>query len=77
MQDQEDPVIYIDVYLDNISLDAIGVDALGIECYSKGAQFSDSGKVMRVFFDDIGDAKEFALIIEMSGKQSVPAKRKK
>ena len=77
MQDQEDPVIYIDVYLDNISLDAIGIDALGVECYSKGIQFSDSGKIMRVFFDDESWAKEFALIVEMSGKQSVPAKRKK
>lgn len=76
-QSADGNMIHVDVYLDNITLSTIGIDALGIECYSIGVEFSDSGKVMRVFFDDIGDAKEFALIIEMSGKQSVPAKRKK
>ena len=80
MQDQYaegEEVIFIDVYLDNVSLSVIGIDALGIECYSKGIQFSDSGKLMRVFFDDVSWAKEFSLIIEMSGKQSVPAKKVK
>jgi len=74
MQTEDRPVIYIDVYLDNISLSVVGIDQLGIECYSKGVEFSDTGKVMRVFFDDVGDAKEFALIIEMSGK--TPVKKK-
>ena len=74
---EEEEVIFIDVYLDNVSLSVIGIDALGVECFSKGIQFSDSGKLMRVFFDDVGWAKEFALIIEMSGKNTVPSKRKK
>lgn len=70
MNTEDDDVIYVDVYLNNVSLSVIGVDALGIECYSRGVEFSQSGKVMRVFFDDVSWAKEFSLIVELSGKKS-------
>lgn len=70
MNTEDDDVIFVDVYLENIGLSVIGVDALGIECYSRGVEFSQSGKVMRVFFDDVSWAKEFSLIVELSGKKS-------
>lgn len=74
----EDNCIFVDVYLDNVSLSVIGIDALGIECFSNGVTFSDTGKCMRVFFDDVCWAREFSFIIELSGKTTkVSRKRKK
>lgn len=74
----EDRSIFVDVYLDNVSLSAVGIDALGVECYSCGTEFSDSGRVMRIHFDDVCWAREFSFIIELSGKPAkVSGKRKK
>lgn len=61
----EDNCIFVDVYLNRVGLSVIGIDALGIECFSTGVTFSDTGKCMRVFFDDVSWAKEFSLLIEM------------
>jgi len=77
MQTDEEQTIYVDVYLDNINLSSIGVDSLGLECYSIGVEFSDTGKIMRVFFDDVSWAKEFSFIIELSGKKTEKRLRSK